>query len=69
MWQVRDLSASHLQSAHDALISSDTVEEKIKNINAILKCLEAVSGLKINFTKTKLFRDTLDAGVIAWRCM
>lgn len=43
----------HLQFADDTLIFC-AAEEEVKNVVAIIRCIEAVSGLKVNFFKSEL---------------
>ena len=48
---------THLQFADDTLLFCEPQEDQIKNIIAILRCYEAISGLglKVNFFKSALF--------------
>ena len=39
----------HLQFADDTIIFYDEKEEKIKNVVVILRCFEAILGLKVSF--------------------
>ena len=45
-------SVPHLQYADDTLIFYDAEDNQVKNMAAILGCFEAVSGLRINFSKS-----------------
>ena len=45
---------THLQFADNTIIFCDAKEEQIKNVVAILRCFEAVSGLKVIFFKSEL---------------
>lgn len=45
-------SISHLQYAVDTLLFCNADEDQIKNLVSILQCFEAVSSLKINFSKS-----------------
>ncbi|GJX14843.1 hypothetical protein Tco_0206601 [Tanacetum coccineum] len=46
---------SHLQFADDALIMGKWSLGNAKNLCRILRCFHMVSGLKVNFTKSKFF--------------
>ena len=47
-------TVTHLQYADDTLIFCEAEDEQIKNVVAVLMCFEAVSGLKVNFSKSAL---------------
>ena len=47
-------SVSHLQYLDDTLLFCDADEDQIKNLVAILRCFKAVSGLRINFSKSSI---------------
>jgi hypothetical protein len=47
------LEVSHLLFTHDILIMCDANSEHIHNLDHILLCFEAVSGLKINLQKSE----------------
>lgn len=49
-------SVSHLQYAVDTLLFCDADEDQIKILVYILRCFEAVLGLKINFSKSIILR-------------
>lgn len=46
---------SHLFYADDALIVGKWSSSNLKNITRILKCFHVVSGLKVNFNKSKMY--------------
>lgn len=46
---------SHLQFANDTLIIWEWSISNIKNLSRILTCFYLASGLKVNFSKSKLF--------------
>lgn len=46
---------THLQFADDALIMGEWSIENARNLSRILSCFHLASGLKINFSKSKLF--------------
>jgi hypothetical protein len=48
------LEISHLLFADDTLIMCDVDQDQILNLDHILLCFEAISGLKINLRKSKL---------------
>ncbi|GJY68394.1 RNA-directed DNA polymerase, eukaryota, reverse transcriptase zinc-binding domain protein, partial [Tanacetum coccineum] len=52
---INNLSLSHLFFADDALFIGDWSSNNIKCLVAILDCFHKVSGLKINYHKSKLF--------------
>ncbi|GJS32956.1 hypothetical protein Tco_0531338 [Tanacetum coccineum] len=52
---VNNLSLSHLFFADDALFIGDWSSNNIKCLVVILDCFHKVSGLKINYHKSKLF--------------
>ena len=56
---------SHLQFADDTLIFCEANEDQIKNVKAILICFETVSGLKINFFKSKLIGIKVEESLIS----
>ncbi|XP_058076346.1 uncharacterized mitochondrial protein AtMg01250-like [Magnolia sinica] len=45
---------THIQFADDTLIFSEATEEKIEHLLIAIRCFEVVSGLRINFSKSKL---------------
>jgi hypothetical protein len=45
---------SHLLFANDTLVFSGAYESQIRHIGALLVCFEAVSGLKVNLSKSAL---------------
>ncbi|GKD26974.1 hypothetical protein Tco_1233188 [Tanacetum coccineum] len=51
---------SHLQFADDALIMGKWSLGNAKNLCRILRCFHMVSGLKVNFTKSKFFSVGVD---------
>jgi hypothetical protein len=48
------LEISHLLFADDTLIMCDADVDQIHNLDHILLCFEAISGLKVNLQKSKL---------------
>ncbi|KAI3497002.1 hypothetical protein L1887_39382 [Cichorium endivia] len=46
---------SHLLYADDAIFAGDWSRSNLKNLTRILKCFHMVSGLKVNFHKSKVF--------------
>ncbi|GJZ49710.1 putative RNA-directed DNA polymerase, eukaryota, reverse transcriptase zinc-binding domain protein [Tanacetum coccineum] len=50
-----NVSISHLQFADDALIIGKWSFENAKNLCRILRCFHLAFGLKVNFSKSKLF--------------
>ena len=50
-----DLTISHLFYADDALFVGEWCESNIKNLSRILRCFHVVSGLKVNFSKSRVF--------------
>lgn len=52
---------THLQFADDTIIFCGAEEEQVKNVVAILRCFEAISGLKVNLAKSSATEEsTLD---------
>lgn len=45
---------SHLQFADDTIIFYDTSQQYIRMLQCVLKCFEAVSGLRLNLAKSSL---------------
>lgn len=57
---------SHLLYADDAIFVGEWDTRCIKNLSAILKCFHVSSGLKVNFTKSRLFGiNTTDMEVLS----
>lgn len=54
---------THLQFADDTLIILRNTEESCKGIKVVLTLFEIMSGLKINFSKSKLFVNKSDTSV------
>jgi hypothetical protein len=50
-----DGGLTHLQYADDTVIFLDFTSENLMNLRLILKCYEAISGMKINFDKNEVF--------------
>ncbi|KAI3750395.1 hypothetical protein L2E82_21030 [Cichorium intybus] len=48
-------SVSHLFYADDALFIGEWSRSNVKNLARILRCFHAASGLKVNFSKSKVF--------------
>lgn len=49
------IHVSHLQYADDTIIYGDSNVANAGNLMRIMKCMQNVSGLKINFKKSKVF--------------
>nr|GEV56405.1 protein kinase-like domain, beta-lactamase/transpeptidase-like protein [Tanacetum cinerariifolium] len=49
------VSVSHLQYADDTIFFEEWNKENAKSLMCILKCFEEVSGLKVNYNKSKLY--------------
>jgi len=49
-----DGGLTHLQYADDTVIFLDFTSENLMNLRLILKCYEAISGMKINFDKNEV---------------
>lgn len=54
-YKVGNLTVSHLQFADDTLILGDKRSLNIWTIKVVLQLFEGISGLKVNFYKSKLF--------------
>ncbi|GJZ74415.1 RNA-directed DNA polymerase, eukaryota [Tanacetum coccineum] len=54
-FSINTLNLSHLFFADDALFIGEWSRSNIKNLVSILDCFHKVSGLKINYHKSKLF--------------
>ena len=54
-FNINTLNLSHLFFADDALFIGEWSQNNIKSLVAILECFHKVSGLKINYNKSKLF--------------
>ena len=50
-----DLMISRLQYADDTHIFCESALEQLLNVKRVLCCFQVMSGLKINFQKSKLF--------------
>ncbi|GKD67985.1 hypothetical protein Tco_1322075 [Tanacetum coccineum] len=50
-----NVEISHLQFADDALILGEWSHENAKNLCRLLRCFHLASGLKVNFSKNKIF--------------
>nr|KAJ0190387.1 hypothetical protein LSAT_V11C800419560 [Lactuca sativa] len=62
-----NISVSHLFYADDALFIGDWSRKNISNLARILRCFHVVSGLKVNFTKSKVFDiGALHSEVCSW---
>jgi hypothetical protein len=48
------LNVSHLLFANDTLILCGADEEHLRNLQCLFLCFEAVSGLKINLSKSEI---------------
>ncbi|GJW57915.1 hypothetical protein Tco_0104646 [Tanacetum coccineum] len=49
------VTVSHLQYADDTIFFGDWNKENAKSLLYILKCFEDVSGLKVNYNKSKIY--------------
>lgn len=54
----------HLQFADDTLIFCGNDEDQIRYVKATLLCFEAVSGLKINFSKSEVIGIRMDKSLL-----
>ncbi|GJZ86781.1 hypothetical protein Tco_0658391, partial [Tanacetum coccineum] len=50
-----NVEISHLQFTDDALILGEWSHENAKNLCRLLRCFHLASGLKVNFSKSKIF--------------
>ena len=50
-----NLTLSHLQFVDDTILFSNNSWDEIRNIKRILRCFEAILGLKINFHKSVVY--------------
>nr|GEV86550.1 putative RNA-directed DNA polymerase, eukaryota, reverse transcriptase zinc-binding domain protein [Tanacetum cinerariifolium] len=50
-----NVMVSHLQYADDTIFFSEWNKENAKSLMCILKCFEEVSGLRVNYNKSKLY--------------
>lgn len=57
---------THLQFADDTIIFCGAKEEQVKNVVAILRCFEAVSGLKVNLAKSSLIGIATEESTLDW---
>ncbi|GKE75843.1 kinase-like domain, beta-lactamase/transpeptidase-like protein [Tanacetum coccineum] len=46
---------SHLQYADDTIFFGEWSKENVRSLMCILKCFEEVSGLRVNYNKSKLY--------------
>ena len=53
-------SVSHLQYADEPFLFCDAEDDQVKNMAAILRCFEAVLGLRINFSKSAILGVSVD---------
>ncbi|WJX38360.1 hypothetical protein P8452_26031 [Trifolium repens] len=56
---------SHLQYADDTLLIGDDSVENIWCMKAILRWFELMSGLKVNFSKSKLYGINVESGLLS----
>ncbi|XP_058079904.1 uncharacterized protein LOC131228087 [Magnolia sinica] len=47
---------THIQYADDSLIFSEASIEKVINLGTTIRCFQAISSLKVNMAKSKIFR-------------
>lgn len=59
-----DTYISHLFYAYDALFIGDWSISNIKNLARILRCFHIASGLKVNFTKSRIFGIGVDPTIV-----
>ncbi|GJY48443.1 reverse transcriptase domain, reverse transcriptase zinc-binding domain protein [Tanacetum coccineum] len=52
---VNNVTVSHLQYADDTIFFGEWNKENAKSLMCILKCFEEISGLKVNYNKSKLY--------------
>ncbi|GJS06816.1 reverse transcriptase domain, reverse transcriptase zinc-binding domain protein, partial [Tanacetum coccineum] len=50
-----NVMVSHLQYADDTIFFGEWDKENAKSLMCILKCFEEVSGLKVNYNKSKIY--------------
>ncbi|XP_071712948.1 uncharacterized protein [Rutidosis leptorrhynchoides] len=50
-----NISVTHLQYADDTIFFGEWSKRNAKHISKLLKCFEKISGLKVNFQKSKLY--------------
>ncbi|XVE89968.1 hypothetical protein DITRI_Ditri20bG0039100 [Diplodiscus trichospermus] len=59
-----DQVVSHLQFTDDSLIFCEPEEYQIQNVKRVLRCFQVISGLKINFSKSRLVGVGVDRQVV-----
>lgn len=66
--RVRDVTISHLQFVDDTTIFCNADVQQLGYLRCLLRCFEAVSGLKINLAKSDLFQvgEECDIESLAW---
>ncbi|GKB96588.1 reverse transcriptase domain, reverse transcriptase zinc-binding domain protein [Tanacetum coccineum] len=52
---VNNVTVSHLQYADDTIFFGEWNKENVKSLMCILRCFEEVSGLRVNYNKSKLY--------------
>ncbi|XP_026459317.1 uncharacterized protein LOC113359977 [Papaver somniferum] len=64
-FNINSIQISHLQFAYDTLVFLDVTEEEAHNLVIILQVFEAITGLKVNFTKSSVITIGADHSVAA----
>ncbi len=49
-----EVRISHLLFADDTIVFCDAVPEQVMHIKKVLSCFEAVTGLRVNLTKSEM---------------
>ncbi|GKC04705.1 reverse transcriptase domain, reverse transcriptase zinc-binding domain protein [Tanacetum coccineum] len=57
-----NITVSHLQYADDTILFGEWSKENAKSLMCILKCFEEVSGLRVNFKKSKIYGIRVNEG-------
>lgn len=60
-----DVSVSMVQFSNDTLIIGEASQQNVLIIKCILRCFEMVSGLKVNFFKSKLMGIAVEGNTLS----